>query len=453
MVRKGLSKRRITQFKKGHTPHKRVSNGSENYMDKKCNKFVKRFNRNDFEKFVKLSPDGLQYTIDGDITQRILRPSQIQSKSLCETYALESRSVDEMRLLSNNKVSDMYNLCYNEHKMKSGTCLNPNLLVNKEIKRGLAWRQSLKCVNCSYKSDVFKLYNEVSSTPKPGPKPAAPNYGLQVALQDMPIGNTKARLLFAGINTPPPARSSMQKLSNAISEKTIELNTNDMEERVCKLKEIKSKTSNKTLNVSIDCRYNTNSVTSRKKMGQSASQSVAFSVENASNSKDIIGVYTANKLCWTGAWLKNKGYDITCPGHADCSANYSQVAPFSEFEAGKELGKQAIAQRIVISHVTTDGDGRSADGVAESFSLVSPLLTVTRQDDPTHLGQTQFRRCLKAVFSPNMFGDERTLSAEEKKIRHKLFSLDIKSRWHCVFEKLFSLYNGNVTAISKCLCR
>ena len=150
-----------------------------------------------------------------------------------------------------------------------------------------------------------------------------------------------------------------------------------------------------------------------------------------------------------GPGSKNKGYNVQCPGHADCSANYSKTVPFSEFVAGEELGKQAIAQRILISHVTTDGDGRSADGVAEAFSLVDPLLTVARQDDPAHLGQTQFRRCLKTVFSPNMFGEESTLSAEEKKLRHKLFSLDIKSRCHCIFERLFSYYNGNVTAISK----
>ncbi|OWF35129.1 hypothetical protein KP79_PYT26098 [Mizuhopecten yessoensis] len=31
-----------------------------------------------------------------------------------------------------------------------------------------------------------------------------------------------------------------------------------------------------------------------------------------------------NKLCWTGAWLRGKGYDVNCPGargHPDCTAN------------------------------------------------------------------------------------------------------------------------------------
>ena len=247
MARKGLSKRRKTQFKKGHKCYKRVKMLDEDIKDNTCDKVITRFNKNDFEQFVKLSPNGLQYTIDGDIGPRILRPSKTSLLNLSETYASQSETGDEMRLLSNTEVSNMYNICYNEHKVESGNCSEVNLVINREEKRGLAWRQSLKCDNCSYKSKLFKLYKEVSSVPKPGAKPAAPNYGLQVALQDMPIGNTRARLLFAGINTPPPSRSAMQKLSNTIAKKTIELNTKDMNERVTKIKAIKAQSGKETI--------------------------------------------------------------------------------------------------------------------------------------------------------------------------------------------------------------
>ena len=81
--------------------------------------------------------------------------------------------------------------------------------------------------------------------------------------------------------------------------------------------------------------------------------------------------------------------------------------------------------------------------------MVSPLLTVERQEDPTHLGQSQLRRGLKASFSPDVFGLESTMTAEEKKQRHKLFALDIKSRCHLVFQHLFENFNGDVKAITR----
>ena len=450
MARKGVKKRSKFLFKKGNNA----------FLKRKCiskhrntTQVVKRLDILTFQKYIKKSADGVQYTLNGDIGPRILRPKLERIESITDKYAKGHYKGDEMRLLQSNKVSEMYNTCFKEHALKNKNCKATNLIVASEEKRGLAWKQSLKCVNCSYISRSYKLYQEVKTSSTFGSKAAAPNLGLQVALQDMPIGNTKARLLFAGMNTPPPSRSSMQKLSNKVSASTERMNEMDMNARLQSLREFSSAEGTSNMNVSIDCRYNANTVFSRGKMGQSASQSLAFMIENNTNTRDIVGVYTANKLCWTGAWLRNRGYNVTCPGHVDCTANYQAAKPFSEYCAGKDLGNKAVAQNILIEHVTTDGDGRAADGVAEAMAVVDPLVDVKRQDDPIHLGQCQFRRANRAVFSQDMFGEAASIGAEEKKQRQKLFSLDVKSRCHLIFEELFKSFNGNVRSITKQLCK
>ena len=56
-----------------------------------------------------------------------------------------------------------------------------------------------------------QIYQEIR-TSKPGPNPAVINLTLQTGLSDMPIGNSKARLLLTSLNVLPPALAAMQKL-------------------------------------------------------------------------------------------------------------------------------------------------------------------------------------------------------------------------------------------------
>ena len=55
------------------------------------------------EQFAKLSPNGLQYTTDGDIGPRILRPSKTSLLNLSEAYASQSETGDEIRLFQIQK--------------------------------------------------------------------------------------------------------------------------------------------------------------------------------------------------------------------------------------------------------------------------------------------------------------------------------------------------------------
>ncbi|KAL4239607.1 hypothetical protein ACF0H5_000416 [Mactra antiquata] len=83
----------------------------------------------------------------------------------------------------------------------------------------------------------------------------------------------------------------------------------------------------KQFSVVFDGRYNANRLTSSYKPGQAASQASGVAIENNTSYQYIIGLAVGNKLCWTGAYLGNNGYDVQCPGHTDCTANIPYMQP------------------------------------------------------------------------------------------------------------------------------
>jgi len=139
---------------------------------------VKRLNKVDFSRITRSSQDGRSYRVTGtegpyiDNNVMLLRPKYVSRTAKCDKYlkldeadtATSSDHHDEMRLLSPNKVTAMWNKCIKEHENeKSVSCKDIALFVHKEIKKGLCWEQSLACKNCSYKSKTYKLYAEVKS--------------------------------------------------------------------------------------------------------------------------------------------------------------------------------------------------------------------------------------------------------------------------------------------------
>ena len=102
-----------------------------------------------------------------------------------------------------------------------------------------------------------------------------------------------------------------------------------------------------------------------------------------------------NKLCWTGAWLRSKGYNVRCPGHITCTANTEAAKPLSEYEMGKHIGQNFALDDVLIQHVCSDGDARGCDGVNESMQLKNRLWETLRQCDTTHLGVSQYKKNFK----------------------------------------------------------
>ena len=61
-----------------------------------------------------------------------------------------------MRLVHVDKNCDMWNFAIEEH-LKRDNCSWPKFQPAKEEKRGVVVAQSLRCVNCSFVTPLFKL--------------------------------------------------------------------------------------------------------------------------------------------------------------------------------------------------------------------------------------------------------------------------------------------------------
>ena len=69
----------------------------------------------------------------------------------------------------------------------------------------------------------------------------------------------------------------------------------------------------------------------------------------------------------------------------------------------KHIRTYLALQGVLIRYVTTDGDSRSSAGIDSALEVLDMLWIVQRLADPTHLGQSQFRKYYKANFSADMF--------------------------------------------------
>jgi hypothetical protein len=405
----------------------------------------------DYSLVVKKAPDGSLSTpdVDGESSGiHVLRPQPGNEEGPTSSY-LEGDGNGDMRLLHMDKLVEMFNTSITEHGCQpDATCPCPQFEVADEIKKGICWKMSVKCKCCKYTSVRYNLYEEVASN-KRGPKYAKPNLGLQVGLQETPISKTKARVLFACMNTPPPCNNSLQEAANKVGDLTAVAAEKDLEKRCQRVKDInrmRGLPETSPINVSIDVRYNSNVIAARGKMGQNASQAIATCIENQTDQKQIIGISMGNKLCQKGASLRSKGIGVACPGHPGCSANQKSVVPFSEHELGKNLGTDLARQGVRVRYATTDGDARSAEGVKSAMMEAATNCKTERKADTTHQAQGLFRHVLKAKFSEGMFpGDTKA----KKKQQQQMLAHDMRYRCQWVHRETYKSTAGNMTAMHR----
>jgi hypothetical protein len=454
---KGEFSKNCQKSEKRHTNKGWFKSGHEGYVRSSVHEEwtepipVQRLTSNIFKRVAMVSPSGLLYAPDADGQPgpaKLLRPIKGVDTEISTQYLEEIDSIDnEMRLINSSKNAEMWNNSIREH-IERAECDQPHFSIDREMKKGLCWKQSLRCTNCMYSSQLYKLYTEITRD-GPGAKTAATNVGLQVGLQDRPIGNTKARMLIASTNTPPPALSSMQRLSNAVGTATNILNTDDMMTRKREIHEtnkLRGLSADAAVNVSMDVRYNSTTIASSSKMGQNASQAIGVAIENQTDQKQIIGFHMENKLCWVGSWFRNNGFEVQCPGHAECTANVNADEPLSEKRIGESIGDDLAYDGLLVQFVTTDGDARGAEGMRMAMKKKFPDCTVERQADTTHLGQSQFRQTIRANFDVAMFPGQ---SAERRKEQQKILGLDIKTRCHAILSTMHHLYAGNISVVAR----
>ena len=141
--------------------------------------------------------------------------------------------------------------------------------------------------------------------------------------------------------------------------------------------------------------------------------------------------------------MRGQGFNVKCPGgHAECTANVNYYAPLTEYAMGKDIGEQTLKQDAIVKYVTTDGDSKSSQGVDNALQVVHPMWKLERLADPTHVGQAQFRRCIKAEFSMNMFPGCTT--REQKVAAQKIFSKDLNARYSLMLKELMKQYAGDL---------
>ena len=358
---------------------------------------------------------------------------------------------DGNRIVNNIKMVEMMNSLYAAHARHK--CENLQVKIVQEIKYGLAWAFKFQCQNCRFTSAFYKSYQEVSlgNRTKRGKKSAVVNLSLAIGLMDTPIGNAKFRLLLTALDIPPPTKTNMQRHSNTVSEKIKELNQKDMSEKR-KLVEAHnihlSKTGNpKEINFSLDGRYNSRGFGSAQKPGQSSSQAYTVAVENLTEQQYVIALAPENKLCWTGARLRSRGFAVKCPGgHAECTANLEYVAPHSERNMAYRIAADLSLEDYWAFSVTTDGDTKAWLGVQDFYQTLKSTWSVDRQADPNHLGVRQINKCRKASFSKGMFPN---LSSQRDARSRALnaFSKDVRSRCTLVIEELFKRGRGDLDEI------
>ncbi|CAG2228254.1 unnamed protein product [Mytilus edulis] len=243
-----------------------------------------------------------------------------------------------MRYIDSQLTISLINTNINKHQVDSPSCPKFISDYHEQKKWGTCWQYTLKCINCGFIGDRMKMYKEIANG-KPGPNPGQPNVALASALQDCPIGNTTVQQLLAGMDTPPPCRSSMQRTSSKVAAEMVKLNKTDMAQKLELVKEENRRRGvpENEINITVDARYNSNTIVSKKKPGQNATQVFALGIETITDRKFIVAAVVQNKMCWKGAWLRGKGFPIECPGHEECTANLYRAAALSEYELGKEM--------------------------------------------------------------------------------------------------------------------
>ena len=339
----------------------------------------------------------------------------------------------------------MWNYAIQHHRCQQAgrACKNPEFWSSEEEKKGLVVAQRLKCLHCHFMTPLFKLYEEVDTPGKRGPKAAVPNMALQNAVIDTTIGQSKVRSLLSALDLAPPAKSGMHELSKTVGDRITELGQEDMQQ---KLAQVTKK--NKNIHIAADTRYNTCRPASSRRTGISTTtQAITLAIEKNSGQNFIVSSFTQNKLCPKGALLQSRGQEnVICPGgHQGCAANVHRLDTMTEYAAGQHIGHDLLKQGVSVTHCTTDGDSRFVKGAEEAMKTMNPSSTVERLADTVHLSQTQVKRAKKRTFSDSLFPGVKTKKAREE-CKHAL-AADLKNRSSLNLKHMHKKYKGDTNLI------
>ena len=292
--------------------------------------------------------------------------------------------------------------------------------IKQIAKKGVTIRATVGCLQCDVETPFQNIYAPVQGSQR-GPKAAAANRQLAVAVQNSTLGAKGAAQLLSTIGMTTPSMSALQSSLCYASKEAEKINRNDMKERIKKhvqenrdIKQmntgIKSLQS-QTIGLSVDTRYNTTRFgDSRKNVGQSATQAVTTAINVQTG--DIVQYAVQNKLCHKGSMLRAQGGEnLVCGSssehcHEGCTATLIYGDNLSEIYMNKEIAERCVINGALPTTVVSDNDGK---GVEAYDALLCHLdgergVEVHSQSDPSHIAGSQLRAAVKADFSNGMFG-------------------------------------------------
>ncbi|WP_419653155.1 hypothetical protein, partial [Thiolapillus sp.] len=194
--------------------------------------------------------DGVDSPADFPYNLRDRKPADQSQKS----------GLGKMRLVHVDKNCDMWNFAIEEH-LKLDNCSRPKFQPAKEEKRGVVVAQSLRCVNCSFVTPLFKLYEEIRK-PGRGQSAAVQNLELNAAVTSTSIGFKKLRFLLAALDLSPPSESGMHQMSQTVCDKIAQLSSDDMNQKLLQASGLQ-----KNIHISVDTRYNTSGIRNSRRTG------------------------------------------------------------------------------------------------------------------------------------------------------------------------------------------
>ncbi len=442
MGRKRKLLSRKAGFKNGYVPWH--AGKSLNYNTEVEVKNVKRLSKSVFDRRVTKNTENVLSVqdISGDaVDMCILRPKS-KSPDTVDMY-LQNAEQDSSTGRSSNKVysqrhvESLFNTEIKNHiKYKAECGGDLKFDVENEQQRGVSWRERLICTECDFKSKYHNLYDTIDSN-KRGSKTSAMNIQAQIGLMTTLISSKNFREILMASNIPPPSRTGMQKTANKVAKNVEDINRESMRDirrnLVAENKDCGAKDET-MVRVESDARYNNPIFKTGSTPFQAGTQVVTTMCENNTVDKKIISIFTGNKLCTTAALLRNNGMEITCPNHdGNCTANIAEHASIGDESAYSASCANEVSDYLTITHLTTDGDSKSFEGVKRVHGQdVEPM------KDVRHLANSMCRALNKCTFSDSMF------PGAKKPAQKSRFALDIKRRCVAELNKGFEVHNGQM---------
>ncbi|CAH1245535.1 Hypp7501 [Branchiostoma lanceolatum] len=375
MGRKKFSKERPTVFKKGYTPHNK---GMKIRHVTPATPVYRRVSEDNFELLQDTDRRGNLLIRPKKVALEkrrvmLLRPKKEPCSKIARAVA-RGYTRDDAR---DDNLDDL-----RDHDQEHPTCKAlVRLSAKLERKVGLATSETFVCDKCKYKSKGKKFYDEIDKDAgqgcRRGRKVAVPNMAVQVALANSSIGVAAFRQFAAAMDLPVPVSSQMRKNARKYSDLMVRENERDMKAWSEKVKEMNSILGNapdSPIKGEADSRY------------KSAFAEAVLNLSAAA---------APTQTCETWRVQKAKKHK--------CTANLKQHDVIGNEElAGREIGKKLLANKVLVSHILTDGDSHFAKGLSEVMMEARGKRTKPLRDF-VHMGRSVAKAVRHGTWSKEMF--------------------------------------------------